>query len=160
MKIMICRIGKGNCAWADQAVQNWAKRIRPPLIIEEVRYKPASESSNKTREQDIDERRRKESSQIQAMLRENDILIVVDERGIQPSTEIFTDWIQDYVDQGVSRVVFAIGGPFGHHAMLRKQAQKVLSLSSMVVNHELARVILYEQLYRSYSLMTGGKYHH
>lgn len=160
MKIIICRIGKGTCKWADQAIQDWAKRIRSPLVIEEIRYKPVSESSNKTWEQDIEDRRRKESSQIQALLRENDILIVLDERGEQPSTEIFTDWIQNYMDQGVNRILFAIGGPFGHHSSLRKQAQKVLSLSSMVVNHELARVILYEQLYRSYSLMTGGKYHH
>ena len=160
MKIIICRIGKGTCKWADQAIVDWAKRIRSPFVIEEIRYKPASESSNKTLEQDIEDRRRKESSQIQSFIRENDVVIVLDERGEQPSTEIFTEWIQGYMDQGVARVLFAIGGPFGHHSSLRKQAHKVLSLSSMVVNHELARVILYEQLYRSYSLMTGGKYHH
>ena len=93
-------------------------------------------------------------------MRESDVLIVLDERGVQPTTEKFTNWIQEYLNKGTTRVVFAIGGPFGHHSSLRKQADRVLSLSSMVVNHELARVILYEQLYRSYSLMTGGKYHH
>ena len=77
-----------------------------------------------------------------------------------PQQRNLLKWMQEYLDEGVSRVVFAIGGPFGHHVSLRKQADRVLSLSSMVVNHELARVILYEQLYRSYSLMTGGKYHH
>ena len=160
MKIIICRIGKGKCKWSDQAVQEWSKRIRNPLQIEEVRYKPAPEQSGKNAEQGIESRRQKETIQIQSILRESDILIALDERGAQPTTEEFTNWIQEYLDEGVSRVVFAIGGPFGHHALLRKQADRVLSLSSMVVNHELARVILYEQLYRSYSLMTGGKYHH
>jgi 23S rRNA (pseudouridine1915-N3)-methyltransferase len=160
MKIVICRIGKGKCSWADQAVQEWSKRIRQPLVLEEVRYKPAPEQSGKRFDKAIEERRLKESTQIQSYIRDNDILVVLDERGAQPTTEEFTDWIQGYLHRGVSRVVFAIGGPFGHHSSLRKRADKVLSLSSMVVNHELARVILYEQIYRSYSLMTGGKYHH
>ena len=160
MKIIICRIGKGKCKWSDQAVQEWSKRIRNPLHIEEIRYKPAPEQSGQIFEKGIEARRKKETTQIQSILRENDALIVVDERGEQPTTEEFTNWIQGYLNEGTSRVIFAIGGPFGHHSSLRKQADKVLSLSSMVVNHELARVILYEQLYRSYSLMTGGKYHH
>ena len=160
MKVIICRIGKGKCKWADQAVEEWSKRIRNPLHVEEVRYKPAPEQSGTSFEKGLEVRRHKETMQIQSYLRESDILIALDERGKQPTTEEFTSSIQGYLDKGVSRLIFAIGGPFGHHSSLREQADMVLSLSSMVVNHELARVMLYEQLYRSYSLMTGGKYHH
>ena len=130
------------------------------MSIEEIRYKPSPERCNKSKEQNVEDRRKQESSQIRNFVKDSDILIVVDERGQQPTTEIFTEWIQDSLNQGTSRLIFAIGGPFGHHNSLRQQSDKVLCLSSMVLNHELARVVLYEQLYRSYSLMTGGKYHH
>jgi 23S rRNA (pseudouridine1915-N3)-methyltransferase len=64
------------------------------------------------------------------------------------------------MNQGVQRLVFAIGGPYGHAPALREKAHRVLSLSPMVLNHELARVVLVEQLYRAHSLLFGGKYHH
>ena len=58
------------------------------------------------------------------------------------------------------RLVFAIGGPYGHGAEVRARAHKVVALSGMVLNHELARVVLVEQLYRVSTLLWGGSYHH
>ena len=70
MKIIICRVGKGKCKWSDQAVQEWSKRIRNPLLIEEVRYKTAPEQLGKSTEKGIEARRLKETTQIQSFLRE------------------------------------------------------------------------------------------
>jgi 23S rRNA (pseudouridine1915-N3)-methyltransferase len=56
--------------------------------------------------------------------------------------------------------VFAIGGPYGHGKELRSVAWKQLALSGMVLNHELARVVLVEQVYRVSTLLWGGAYHH
>jgi len=57
-------------------------------------------------------------------------------------------------------MVFVIGGPFGNSPELRSHAYATLALSNMVLNHELARVCLVEQLYRVYTLIWGGDYHH
>ena len=57
-------------------------------------------------------------------------------------------------------LLFAIGGPHGHAPAVRQQAHKTLALSKMVLNHELARILLVEQLYRASTLLWGGAYHH
>jgi 23S rRNA (pseudouridine1915-N3)-methyltransferase len=57
-------------------------------------------------------------------------------------------------------VVFAIGGPYGHGEAVRARAWRTVRLSDLVLNHEVARVVLYEQLYRALTLLEGVPYHH
>jgi 23S rRNA (pseudouridine1915-N3)-methyltransferase len=57
-------------------------------------------------------------------------------------------------------VVFALGGPYGHGAALRQAAWRTVRLSDLVLNHEVARVVLYEQLYRAMMQLAGAPYHH
>jgi len=62
-------------------------------------------------------------------------------------------------DQGVRRLAFVIGGADGLAAEVRGRADMVLSLSKMTFTHEMARLILAEQLYRAFSILAGSKYH-
>jgi len=57
-------------------------------------------------------------------------------------------------------VVFAMGGPYGHDPSVRAAAWRTVRLSDLVLNHEVARVVLYEQLYRALTLLEGAPYHH
>jgi 23S rRNA (pseudouridine1915-N3)-methyltransferase len=84
----------------------------------------------------------------------------LDERGKTATTEELRDWFEEAARLGSRRLVFAIGGPYGHDPALRTQAWKQLALSRMVLNHELARVVLVEQIYRVSTLLWGGAYHH
>ena len=86
--------------------------------------------------------------------------VVLDERGVAITSEEFAGWLESSMNQGCKRIVFAIGGPFGHAAELRKKAWKSLAFSPMVLNHEMARMLLAEQLYRASTIIWGGKYHH
>ena len=153
MKILLARVAKGNTKWADQAVDNYLKRIGSAWKIEERKFKLSSKT-------DLKEKRRLESEQIQRILTPTDRLIVLDERGEAITSEEFAAWLEMSMNQGCKRIVFAIGGPFGHAPELRKKAWRSLAFSPMVLNHEMARMLLAEQIYRASTIIWGGKYHH
>ena len=154
MKAVLIRVGRGKSSWADTAVQDYAKRLRARLPLEELRLPTARFRG------DIDAVRDDEAARILAKVRPRDRLIALDERGDSPSSEGFADWIDAAAKAGTPRLVFAIGGPYGHGPAVRAAAWRCLAVSSMVTNHELARVFLVEQLYRASTLLWGGSYHH
>lgn len=154
MKAILLRVGKGRSRWADSAVEDYARRFRKQLAVEEVRIKPAIHRG------DVEATRDDEAKRLLAALKAGDRLVALDERGEVVTTEAFTGWIDAAARDGVGRMVFAIGGPHGHGAAVRARADHVLAFGRMVVNHELARVLLVEQLYRASTLMWGGRYHH
>lgn len=153
MKILIARVAKGSSKWADQAVTEYLKRIGRAWKVEERKFKLSSKSN-------LHEKRSIESTQIQNILTTRDRLIVLDERGESVTSEQLAQWLEASMNQGCKRIVFAIGGPFGHAPELRKQAWKTLAFSPMVLNHEIARILLAEQLYRAQTIIFGGSYHH
>lgn len=155
MKAVLIRVGRGKERWADAAVAEYLKRLRvSQLPLEEVLL-PTTRFRG-----DIEAVRDDEAARILARLSPRDRLIAVDERGRTPSTEELVVWVDESARAGTPRLVFAIGGPYGHGKAVRDAAWRVLSLSSMVTNHELARVFLAEQLYRVSTVLWGGKYHH
>ena len=154
MRIGVLVVGKGGAAWADEAVGDWAKRIRRHARIDEEAVKPEPFRG------DVDAVRRAESERVASRLGDRDRLVVLDERGEDLDTKAFAALIKACQDGGVHRLVFALGGPYGHDAALRARAWKVVRVSSLVLNHEVARVVLYEQIYRSFDLLAGGPYHH
>lgn len=109
---------------------------------------------------DVDAVRRAESQRLLAKVEPRDRLVVLDERGRDPSTQEFAALLEGCRNDGTHRIVFALGGAYGHDALLRDRAWRVIRLSSMVLNHEVARVVLFEQLYRCCDLLEGGPYHH
>ena len=154
MKALIIRVGRGKSTWADAAVSDYAKRLRAKLPLEELRL-PTTRFRG-----DIEAVRADEAERILGKVRPRDRLIALDERGDAPTSEGFAGWIDAAAKVGTPRLVFAIGGPYGHGPAVRAAAWRSLAVSSMVTNHELARVFLVEQLYRASTLLWGGKYHH
>ncbi len=87
------------------------------------------------------------------------MLILLDARGRQLSSEQFADFLRQHQDRGTQGLLFAIGGPDGFSDQVRSAAAAQLSLSKMTLPHELARVVLLEQLYRGYTILKGHPYH-
>ena len=79
--------------------------------------------------------------------------------GVQLDSRGLSEMLADCAGRGTSRLVFAIGGSFGLHDSVKKSADIKLSLSKMTFPHNLARIILLEQLYRAFIISEGGKYH-
>jgi len=86
-------------------------------------------------------------------------IILLDSRGKQLSSEQFADFIRDHQDRGTPTLLFAIGPADGFSDQARKRAPFQLSLGKMTLPHELARVVLLEQLYRAFTILKGHPYH-
>jgi 23S rRNA (pseudouridine1915-N3)-methyltransferase len=154
VKLQLIRVGKGKEPWADEAVGHYVRRLPPHLRFEEHRLKPARFTG------DVEAVRQNEAQRILACLRDRDRLVALDERGAGLDTEGFAKLVDSAAKQGTPRLVFAIGGPYGHGPAVRERAWKTIRLSELVLNHAIARVVLVEQLYRASTLLWGGSYHH
>ena len=95
----------------------------------------------------------KQKSRVPAML------VLLDSRGRSLSSEAFAAWLQKEKDQGRQSIVLAIGPASGWSEEARAQANLLLSLGPMTLPHELARVVLTEQVYRAFTIMAGHPYH-
>lgn len=86
-------------------------------------------------------------------------LVLLDSRGKQLSSEEFANWLGDYQNRQSMPLLFAVGPANGFSDRARQSATLVLSLSRMTLAHELARVVLLEQLYRAFTILEGHPYH-
>jgi len=86
-------------------------------------------------------------------------LVLLDTGGKQLSSEEFAKWMGDYQDRSSSPLLFAIGPADGFSEQARRAATLVLSLGKMTLAHELARVVLLEQVYRAFTILKGHPYH-
>ncbi len=87
-------------------------------------------------------------------------LIVLDMEGRKMSSQKLAGFLKNKQDQGVNRFTFLIGGAYGLTEEIKNQADLLLSLSDMTFTHEMARIILLEQIYRAASINAGSPYHH
>jgi 23S rRNA (pseudouridine1915-N3)-methyltransferase len=103
--------------------------------------------------------RRKDWESVARLIPVKRHLIILDRRGKMMTSEEFAKRIQELQSRSVEEVVFAVGGPIGFPAEVLNDADTVLSFSPMTFTHELARLVLLEQIYRSFMILRGGKYH-
>lgn len=86
-------------------------------------------------------------------------LFLMDSRGKEFSSEQFAKVLGDYQDRNPLPLVFALGGADGFSNQARASAQQLISLGKMTLAHELARVVLLEQVYRAFTILKGHPYH-
>ena len=86
-------------------------------------------------------------------------LVLMDSRGKEYSSEQFAKFLGDYQDRNPLPLVLAIGGADGFGAEARGAAHSMISIGKMTLAHELARVVLLEQVYRAFTILKGHPYH-
>ena len=86
-------------------------------------------------------------------------LVLLDSRGEALSSEALAGWLGARRDAGQQTIVFAIGPASGWSEGAPRQAQTMLSLGRMTLPHELARLVLAEQIYRAFTILSGHPYH-
>jgi 23S rRNA (pseudouridine1915-N3)-methyltransferase len=91
--------------------------------------------------------------------RSTPMLILLDPRGKQMTSEEFAAWLNTHMDRGTQSLLFAVGGADGFSDITRKAATQQIALGKMTLPHELARVVLLEQIYRAFTIMKGHPYH-
>ena len=146
MKLLIISPGKSHAHEYVDAIQEYEKRLRPVLPIEWLF------PSVGTKDQ--------EGEAILRRIESDDVVILLDEQGKDIDSPGLAELLEANLSAGTKRLVFIIGGAFGVSDAVKKRANKTIRLSSLVFPHMLARLILTEQLYRAWSIRSGGKYHH
>lgn len=140
----IIAIGKPGLAYAQTGIEEYLKRLRPMTRVTMVYLK----SSRKEKEGEA------LLAQSEGMFR-----IVLDERGRQLTSRDFAKQIGGWEQQSLKSVAILIGGADGHSKATRESADMLCSLSAFTLQHELALVVLLEQLYRAYAINRGLPYH-
>lgn len=87
------------------------------------------------------------------------LVVVLDAKGKQFSSEEFAQQIAGWEMRGIKQACYLIGGPDGHSEKVIQAAGFLLSLSKMTFTHDMTRMLLVEQLYRAYTIKAGEKYH-
>lgn len=86
-------------------------------------------------------------------------LVLLDSRGKQFTSEQFAQWLSAQRDQGRQNIIFVVGPADGWSDEARSRTDLLLSLGPMTLAHELARVVLSEQIYRAFTILFGHPYH-
>jgi 23S rRNA (pseudouridine1915-N3)-methyltransferase len=104
-------------------------------------------------------RKQEESAKLLETFQLGAVLVILDERGKNPSSADFAGLMAKHRDSGARAIVFAIGGPDGHDPALLAKAQHVVAFGAMSFPHQIMRVLLAEQLYRAATILSGHPYH-
>jgi 23S rRNA (pseudouridine1915-N3)-methyltransferase len=100
-----------------------------------------------------------EGLKILSAVERDDFVVLLDERGEELSSTELADFIAVRQRAGTKRLAFVVGGFAGVSEEVRRRAQLKLALSRLTLTHEMARVLLAEQVYRAYTLLAGLPYH-
>ena len=87
-------------------------------------------------------------------------ILLLDEKGKTFSSVALSQWVEKLENEGVQRLVFIVGGAYGFHESVRAVAHASISLSDFTFPHDLAKVLVLEQIYRALQIQAGTKYHH
>lgn len=158
MNIAILAVGKIKESFYREALAEYQKRLSRYCRLEiiEVADEPTPEKASPVQEDAI---REKEAQRILKKLRDNSFVITLEITGKKYNSEKFATKLEDLALAGKSQLVFIIGGSLGLHASVSERADLKLSFSDMTFPHQLMRVILAEQIYRAFRIISGAPYH-
>ena len=158
MKITLITVGKIKEKYLKDAIAEYTKRLSKycKLEIAEVADEKTPDQASEAVEQDI---RAKEAERILKYVKEQAYVITLEIGGKQLTSEALADKIEQLGVQGQSHIIFIIGGSIGLGEEVMKRSDFALSFSKMTFPHQLMRVILLEQVYRSYRIIQGEPYH-
>ena len=158
MKITVITVGKVKEKYLRDAVAEYVKRLSRycKLEIIEVADEKTPDQASETVEEQI---RDKEGERILKHIRDDMYVITLEIGGKMVSSEELADKINMLGIRGQSSVAFVIGGSIGLGREVLKRSDYALSFSKMTFPHQLMRVILLEQVYRSYRIINREPYH-
>jgi 23S rRNA (pseudouridine1915-N3)-methyltransferase len=148
--ITIISIGRKHDSWLENPIQHYQKRLRAPFTIQWEFIAPSRQKESLARNE--------ESEKALRRIRDEDILILLDEQGINYDSPTLSQQLQFYLDRS-KKVFIIIGGAYGVNNELKKRANSMWSLSRLVFPHQIVRLLVVEQIYRSYTIARSLPYH-
>ncbi|MGA8142756.1 MAG: 23S rRNA (pseudouridine(1915)-N(3))-methyltransferase RlmH [Candidatus Acidiferrales bacterium] len=141
MKIRLIMLGKTRRQEARALIDDYVSRIRHYAEIEISELRDAGPAA--LRKQKLDS---------------SATIVLIDAAGKQFTSQQFAKWLADLRDRGTRELVFLCGDAEGFPAELRVSAKQKISLSTLTMPHEFARVVLAEQIYRAFAILAGHPY--
>jgi 23S rRNA (pseudouridine1915-N3)-methyltransferase len=154
LRIRIIAVGERMPRWVDEVVDDYTRRLTGSLKVAVVEV-PAGQRSARG---DPAQAMQAEGQRLLALIKPQEYVTALDERGIQMSTRELATWLAARMNDGRD-LVLLIGGPDGLAGEVLARADQQLSLSRLTLPHALVRVVLAEQLYRAHSVLSGHPYH-
>lgn len=154
MRIRFLFVGKSDEAEYLRGVERYVARISRFAACEVTIVKEEKPGSKP----DASRIREKEAERLLAALLPRDLLVLLDEGGRERTSAQFAADLRSWLDASPSAVVFAVGGAYGLDPALRARARAILPLSRMTLPHQLARLVLTEQVYRATATLSGVAY--
>lgn len=153
MKISIVAVGQRQPGWADEATREFLGRLPSDFAVrlKEVRPEPRDGKP-------VERLQAAEAERLRAACPPGAVIVALDERGQDWNTMQLAGALRSWRDEAQA-VAFVIGGPDGLDAGFKRSARLLLRLSSMTLPHALARVLLAEQIYRAWSVLSNHPYH-
>lgn len=158
MKITILTVGKIKEKYLKDAIAEYAKRLSRycKLQIVEVEDEKTPDGASAAMEDQIKE---KEAARLSKCLDEEAFLITLEIQGKMLDSESFSKTMEQICLRGKNHIQFVIGGSLGLHTSITERSDLALSFSKMTFPHQLMRVILLEQVYRSFRIKNNEPYH-
>ncbi|KAL9227196.1 hypothetical protein vseg_002918 [Gypsophila vaccaria] len=153
--IRVITVGKKRSRGVQLIVDEYKEKLQHYCNVDDVLIRSNPKNARDAKAQIEDE-----DTSVVSLIKTDDWVVLLDEGGRDVSSEQLADFIGDAGFTGAARMLFCIGGPYGHGRQLRKRANLSIKLSSLVLNHQIALVVLMEQLYRAWTIIKGQKYHH
>ena len=156
LKIQFWSIGKNNDAYIKAGVEEFTKRISKYYKVEWTIITLPKNTSKLN----LAELKKKEGEKILGLLKKEDYLVALDQKGNQLSSEGVADLIKSRANESVKSLIFIIGGSYGLDKEVLERANFKWSFSHLTFPHQLVRLLLTEQIYRACTIIKNEKYHH
>ena len=156
LKIKFICIGKTGKDFLIAGENEYLKRLQHYISIERIEIPDIKNAKKLSIEQIKDQ----EGKEILAKVISGEQIVLLDENGINFSSVQFSEFMQQKFNQGGKGIVFIVGGAYGFSDEVYKVAISKISLSKMTFSHQMIRMIFFEQLYRSMTILKGEPYHH
>lgn len=154
MRIRLITVGTKMPKWVTEGFTEYQKRLNQDVQLELVEIPAGKRGKNA----DVARIMEKEGEQILNILHPQEHIIALDVQGKRYTTEKMSERLNELMHNG-QQVALLIGGPEGLAQSCRNKAQEKWSLSDLTLPHPLVRIVIAEQLYRSWSLLKGHPYH-
>ncbi|WP_293969992.1 23S rRNA (pseudouridine(1915)-N(3))-methyltransferase RlmH [uncultured Ruminococcus sp.] len=159
IRVNIICIGKIKEKYFTDAINEYAKRLSAFCKFSVVELSEEKIKSNNPNESQISEVINAEGRRILQKINQSDYVVAMCIEGKMLSSEELSKTIDNVSISGKSTLDFIIGGSYGLSAEVKQRADFRLSMSRMTFPHQMARMILSEQIYRAFEISSNGKYH-
>jgi 23S rRNA (pseudouridine1915-N3)-methyltransferase len=156
MKLVVLCVGKTREGFIQQGIDKYIRYLKHYTDVEVRELK--SEKIQDLKQAPVV--RKREAERILAAFGTGSFIISLDERGTEFTSHEFAAFLQSLQDAGVREAVFVVGGALGLDEQVTARSQRTIALSRWTLTHEMARLVLLEQLYRAFTILTGKTYHY